>query len=153
MEQIDGPLRNGLERLKRDHPHVIAVLMGSRATDPRGKYMKSRCEWTDSDWPRFYRVHYKYLSNELWNDSLTIPKIIYSFTFLLWSSFQCCPIFLWSYSEVWRVLRGLCVPYCSLYDQGYTSLGQRSVTRPNPALRIADNPDRFKFWIVLSSGR
>lgn len=36
---------------------------------------------------------------------------------------------------MWHFLRTFNLPYCSLYEQGYTSLGKRSLTQPNPALR------------------
>ena len=44
------------------------------------------------------------------------------------------PILQWSYSAVWAYLRSLNVPYCTLYDAGYTSLGKKSETIPNPLL-------------------
>lgn len=57
------------------------------------------------------------------------------------------PIINWTYSEVWDFLRGLQIPYCVLYDRGYTSLGGTGDTLPNPSLECHDvangsaNPD------------
>ena len=48
------------------------------------------------------------------------------------------PILPWSYSHVWTFLRSLSLPYPSLYDLGYTSLGSPANTKPNPALAYTD---------------
>ena len=48
------------------------------------------------------------------------------------------PILGWGYAEVWEFLRHFSLPYCSLYEVGYTSLGKRSDTAPNPALLKPD---------------
>jgi len=48
------------------------------------------------------------------------------------------PLLSWSYGHVWHFLRSFSLPYCRLYDEGYTSLGSVSTTLPCPALRKED---------------
>ncbi|KAH8765459.1 phosphoadenosine phosphosulfate reductase [Diaporthe sp. PMI_573] len=45
------------------------------------------------------------------------------------------PVIDWHYAEIWAFLRNLGIPYISLYDQGYTSLGGTKDTHPNPLLK------------------
>ncbi|GAQ79445.1 phosphoadenosine phosphosulfate (PAPS) reductase family protein [Klebsormidium nitens] len=49
------------------------------------------------------------------------------------------PILDWSYHDVWDFLLACQVSYCSLYDVGYTSIGNIHDTIPNPALRIEED--------------
>jgi len=48
------------------------------------------------------------------------------------------PILNWSYGHIWHFLRFYKLPYCSLYDDGYTSLGTIQDTYPCPALKKVD---------------
>ncbi|XP_065093411.1 FAD synthase-like isoform X3 [Ochlerotatus camptorhynchus] len=45
------------------------------------------------------------------------------------------PMLNWSCSDIWEYIQKNDVPYCSLYDRGYTSIGDKTNTIPNPNLK------------------
>lgn len=49
------------------------------------------------------------------------------------------PILEWEYAHVWEFLRCFELPFCTLYDRGYTSIGNTKNTNPNPALAVAES--------------
>ncbi|XP_038970904.1 FAD synthase-like isoform X2 [Phoenix dactylifera] len=66
------------------------------------------------------------------------------------------PILDWSYRDVWAFILTCKVKYCSLYDQGYTSIGSIYDTVPNALLSSADSSsmkENFKPAYMLSDGR
>lgn len=58
------------------------------------------------------------------------------------------PILDWTYSEIWYFIRLLKLPYCTLYDRGYTSLDSSVNTVPNKALLNPDGTYSPAFMLV-----
>ncbi|CAM9726061.1 unnamed protein product [Choristocarpus tenellus] len=59
--------------------------------------------------------------------------------------FRVNPVLDWKYRHVWRLLRECELPYCCLYDEGYTSLGEATLTERNSALLLADGTYKAAF--------
>lgn len=100
------------------HPQVKAIFVGTRRTDPHGAQLK-HFQVTDGNWPAFMRIH---------------------------------PVIDWHLSEVWTFLRSPhlapagkeTLEYCTMYDEGYTSLGGVEDTLRNPKLRcINDSGEEY----------
>ncbi|CAG9761544.1 unnamed protein product [Ceutorhynchus assimilis] len=50
---------------------------------------------------------------------------------------RCSPFLDWHYSDIWDYLLYYKVPYCQLYDLGFTSLGNATNTIRNPSLLVS----------------
>uniref|UniRef100_A0A0N5BNR4 FAD synthase n=1 Tax=Strongyloides papillosus TaxID=174720 RepID=A0A0N5BNR4_STREA len=70
----------------------------------------------------------KYMKSNICETDSDWPKLL-----------RVCPIFDWNYHEVWRVIKTLNIPYCCLYDEGYTSLGEKKSTAKNEELVKKEN--------------
>uniref|UniRef100_T1PG80 FAD synthase n=1 Tax=Musca domestica TaxID=7370 RepID=T1PG80_MUSDO len=99
-----GPIKKALEEICIERPHIKAVFMGCRRTDPYCENLKTM-QPTDAGWPPLMRIN---------------------------------PILDWRCRDVWQYLYVYKVPYCNLYQKGYTSIGNKKNTVPNPYLRVVD---------------
>ena len=57
------------------------------------------------------------------------------------------PILDWTYSEIWFFIRALKLPYCSLYDRGYTSIDSQLNTVPNQDLLKENGEYLAAYWL------
>jgi 3'-phosphoadenosine 5'-phosphosulfate sulfotransferase (PAPS reductase)/FAD synthetase len=55
------------------------------------------------------------------------------------------PILDWEYHDVWHFLRNYEQHYCSLYDLGYTSLGEMDNTIKNPYLKVEHSDGKVEY--------
>ncbi|KAI9829861.1 MAG: hypothetical protein M1819_005959 [Sarea resinae] len=86
LSRYSKPMKTAFAEYLQERPHVKAIFVGTRRTDPHGADL-TFFDPTDHGWPNFMRVH---------------------------------PVIDWHYAEIWA---------------GYTSLGGKTDTHPNPALR------------------
>jgi FAD synthetase len=123
--KVPRPMKEGLQQILSDHPEVKASVLGTRSGDPKAANQEAFSP-TDPGWPVLMRVN---------------------------------PILKWTYGDIWSFIRGLYLvnlnygvnnmlkplifnmfqPYPSLYDRGYTSLGDKRNTLPNPSLAVTDS--------------
>lgn len=61
------------------------------------------------------------------------------------------PLLDWTFKDIWNFIRNLNVPYCSLYDYGFTSIDRPNNTSPNPSLVIENSINSFNELIEHSS--
>ncbi|CAN8022022.1 hypothetical protein HPB47_005490 [Ixodes persulcatus] len=63
------------------------------------------------------------------------------------------PVLDWGYKDVWKFIRDLSIPYCALYDQGYSSIGENEA--PNEVLIYWDSRGarRFKPAYMLEDSK
>ncbi len=112
---INARIKDALAELKSTHPGIKAVLMGTRRTDPHSgpfacwgvAFCTVQIVWL----PRSRPHEFSFLSGHLESFTMTDSD---------WPQYmRVSPILDWTYCDVWKFLRTLNVPYCSLYDRGY----------------------------------
>ncbi|KAL0309670.1 UNVERIFIED_CONTAM: FAD synthase [Sesamum radiatum] len=130
MDIIRLDFKSGLEALLKANP-IRAIFLGVRSGDPTG-VGQEQFSPSSPGWPPFMRVN---------------------------------PILGWSYRphlsllngrDVWAFLLTCKVQYCTLYDQGYTSIGSIHDTVPNGLLYLGKSSDgeaKFKPAYLLPDGR
>jgi len=101
IDTLRGGFKAGMMELINEGARCVIV--GTRRTDPDGRFLDGEFCPTSLNWPPMMRV---------------------------------CPALDLTYSDVWAVLRGANLPFCSMYSDGYTSIGSIHDTEKNPSLLI-----------------
>ncbi|EDV95357.1 GH17619 [Drosophila grimshawi] len=61
------------------------------------------------------------------------------------------PLLEWTYHDIWHYIHMFNVPYCRLYAEGYTSIGYKSNTLPNPHLKQQNGNSNNNGSSIISS--
>lgn len=101
-------IRGGLKLVVEKY-HLKAVLLGTRSSDPNGKWQGGPIEHCSPGWPDVIRY---------------------------------CPVFNWSYAQIWRYILKNKIEFCVLYERGFTSIGGKGTTFQNPLLKRLDGTYR-----------
>lgn len=140
------PMRAALEAYLAERPALKAVFVGTRRTDPHGADLR-HFDPTDEGWPRFVRVHpvIDWHYAEIWavSDGAVLLACLLAFVESRGggeSRAAGAP----ADKDCTQFIRHLNIPYLSLYDKGYTSLGGTEDTHPNPHLKKDDGHDSFR---------
>lgn len=115
---LDGKLgfKVALEQLVAQHPKIEAVFLGIHCI-----LIFTNCIGIRRSDPHGAMAHYFEKTTKGYPDMTRVN-----------------PILEWNYREIWAFLLAFQIPYCSLYDLGYTSLGRVDNTQKNPELKNDD---------------
>ncbi|KAK6147060.1 hypothetical protein DH2020_017972 [Rehmannia glutinosa] len=147
MDIIRLDFKSGLEALLKAKP-IKAIFLGVRIGDPTA----CRTRAVLPQLSRLATVHESESHIGLVLQHLPFDYDDNSFNFID-TSFT---LITCGQRDVWAFLLTCKVPYCSLYDRGYTSIGSIHDTVPNVLLSLSkssSSEDKFKPAYLLSDGR
>lgn len=115
-------LKVALTHMTQDMPDIKAVFVGSRSTDPYCQHLQ-RMQVSSRVLSSLSFVYLQFhallqRTDKDWPDIMRLN-----------------PLLDWNYHDIWYYIHIYNVPYCTLYARGYTSIGYRSNTLPNPHLK------------------